>query len=340
MNPTSDRRNLLISFLVSILLFVGSCGTSSENNSSDLLDHSVETEIGSLLWVNEFHSDSAVKEAVRHTLDNSTMIIAQISWSPHDSNFFNNASWYHNLAKEHNKKFMLSVEWQDFYRTGTLGDWSFEDDSVQLEFKKDMLKLAEEYSPDYFQPGVEINYYGLIDPDGYRGFIEVFNELKTEIASNNIFTEVGLSFQLELLFGVHKEWDKNRTLETLDAVRSNLDYIGVSTYPDEYYKSETDVSGSLRYLDSLCMYYQNPVIISETAVSSLKFKSETRRHYQNLLFNKAKELEIEALIWGSMIDDKKLSGWQYCTGLLNSDGTPKEDFENWVFKSSEIKPKV
>ena len=246
MSPSFDRENLLVLFCVTMLLLVGSCRSSLENDNSDDVEIPIGTEIGSLLWVNEFHTDWAIKEAVRHTLDNSSIIIGQISWSPHDSSFFKNASWYHGLAKNHNKKFMLSIDWQNFLRTGTLGDWSFEDDSAQDKYKKDMLNLIQVYSPDYIQLGVEINYYSLIHPEGYRGFIKTYNELKEEINAEYESLEVGLSFQLELLFGVHQHWDKNRTLETLDIVSKNLDFIGVSTYPDEYYENEKDPLGSLK----------------------------------------------------------------------------------------------
>ena len=41
--------------------------------------------------------------------------------------------------------------------------------------------------------------------------------------------EVGLSFQLELLYGIHKNWEPNNTLGALEAVVQNLDFIGVSS---------------------------------------------------------------------------------------------------------------
>lgn len=339
MNPVFNKRYLIVPFCITILLLAGSCGSGIAYENSHDVENPAGTEIGSLLWVNEFHTDSAVKEAVRHTLDNSSIIISQISWSPHDSSFFNNASWYYNLARDHDKKFMLSIDWQNFQRTGTLGDWSFKHDSVRDKYREDILNLIEVYSPDYIQLGVEINYYGLIDTEGYKGFIKTYNELKEEINSDYESLEVGLSFQLELLFGVHHDWENNRTLETLDAVSKNLDFIGVSTYPDEYYGNEKDALGSLKYLDSLKSYYQNIIIISETAISSLNFESEIRNRYQDALFNKARELELKVLIWGSMIDHEISKGWQHRIGLLNSDGTPKEDFENWKIRSSEIKIK-
>ena len=324
---------LFLSFvLVYILVY---CESDSDLDPSE---NYTKTEIGSLLWVNEFHSDSAVKEAVKQMLDNSSIVIAQVSWSPGDSSFFENVLWYYNLAKDHHKKFMLSIDWQNFERTGTQGNWSFANDTVQARFRSDMIKLVDEYSPDYFQPGVEINYYGLTNSEGYKGFIKVFNELKTELNFNYQSTKIGLSFQLELLFGVHKDWDKNRTLATLDAVAPNLDFIGVSTYPDEFEHYKENVTGSLKYLDSLNSNYENSMIISETAVSSFNFNPQVRIKYQNTLFDKARKLKFKALIWGSIIDHKMLTSWQYKIGLLNSNGAPKADFENWKKRSQELKP--
>ena len=63
-------------------------------------------EGGSLLWINGQHEDMAIKNAVQHTLENSSIIIAQVNWSPHDSSFFDNVAWYFSLAKDHGKSFM------------------------------------------------------------------------------------------------------------------------------------------------------------------------------------------------------------------------------------------
>ena len=130
-------------YLIFIIICViyHSCDTE---NSQDVNDENTSStiDIGSLLWVTSDHSDLAVKQAVGYTLDNSNIIIAQVIWSPFDSSFFDDIKWYHKLAIDHNKKFMLNLDWQNLNRNGTNGNWSFDIEEVQIKFKEDVLELA------------------------------------------------------------------------------------------------------------------------------------------------------------------------------------------------------
>ena len=90
-----------------IIIFLTVMLVSCNNKSDDL----IFKEVGTLLWVNEAMSDSLVKLAVKETLENSSLIIGQISWSPSDISFTKNAEWYHSLAMESGKSFMLNIDW-------------------------------------------------------------------------------------------------------------------------------------------------------------------------------------------------------------------------------------
>lgn len=287
-------------------------------------------ESGSLLWVNNKHDDFAVKSSVKNILENSSIIVAQIPWYPNDSSFFQKITWYFSLASEHGKNFMIAIDWQNVQRTGTSGNWSFTNDETSKLFKRDMLRLLDTYNPDYINLGVEVNYYALTSPDGFRAFASVFRELKKELKQQKPELKVGLSYQLELLYGHHKGWHKTKTLKTLNNLLGDLDYLGVSTYPNIVLEqNQSQILFSTKYLDSLSNSYSLPMGISETAATSNLYNEEQRNIYIKTLYQKATDLNFKFVIWGSIIDAVSDSVWSDKMGLLNSKGMPKNEFSLW-----------
>lgn len=293
-------------------------------------------EGGSLLWVNEKHKDQAIKNAVKHTLENSSIIVAQVPWSPKDSSFFNNTAWYFSLAKDHGKSFMINIDWQVSDRSGTNGDWSFEDPKIANLYKKDMVRLVKTYNPNYINLGVEANYYALNSVDGFRAFVKVFRELKDDLNELNPKLKIGLSYQLELLYGCHKDWNEIETLATLDVIHGDIDFLGISTYPNMAINGQENVLSSINYLDSLVQRYSIPMGISETAVSSSLYDDSQRADYINAIFKKANYLDLKFVIWGSMIDSPHINTNLDNFGLLDVRGNPKKEFEIWESKNQKL----
>ena len=287
-------------------------------------------EAGTLLWVDSKHKDVAVKSAIQYTLEHSSIIVAQIPWSPNDRSFFKNTAWYFSLAKNHGKNFMIAIDWQESDRTGTKGGWSFADRETAILFKKDMLKLVETYNPDYINLGVEVNYYALTSSNGFKAFASMFRKLKYEIKQLKPEIKIGLSYQLELLYGHHHNWDQSKTFITLENLLGDIDYLGISTYPNMVsVKKQAEVLFSMKYIDSLSNAYSLPIGISETAVSSKLYNKEERKAYVKNIFQKVSELDLKFVIWGSMIDAATDNFWSDKMGLLNADGEPKNEFSFW-----------
>lgn len=287
-------------------------------------------EGGCLLWVNELHKDSAIKNAIKGILDNSSVIIAQVPWKPKDSSFFYNTAWYYSLAKEHGKNFMIAIDWQKLDRSGTNDNWSFSNEETARLFKFDMLRLVNEYNPDYLNLGVEVNYYALTSSKGFKAFASVYRELKNEIKKIKPEIKVGLSYQLELLYGHHRGWNESKTMGTLDNLLGDLDFLGISTYPNMITKQKTsNIFFSTQFIDSLTSKYSLPIGISETAISSDLYNEDQRKTYVNTIFQKANDLNLKFVIWGSMIDDMGHNDWSDKTGLLTKDGQAKIEFNVW-----------
>ena len=304
----------------SIILF-SSCAASNDIYFNDG---------GSLVFINGKFEDSVIKNTVKHTVENSSIIIAQVPWSPDDTSFFENTAWYFSLAKDHGKKFMIAIDWQNIDRSGTRGDWSFANQETARLFKRDMLKLLHAYNPDFMNLGVEVNYYALTSSKGFLSFAKVFREIKEDLKHLKPNLKVGLSYQLELLYGHHYEWNETRTLATLDNLIGDIDYLGVSTYPNMVSKiNQSDVLFSMKYLDTLSNKYKLPIGISETAVSSMLYDDKKREVYVYNLFQKARDLNLKFVFWGSMIDASRDSIWFDKIGLLNKEGQPKKEFNLW-----------
>jgi len=320
--------NLNIRILIILALGLISC-----NNKSD---EWFFKEVGSLLWVNAEIPDSIIKTAVKETLENSSIIISQITWSPNDSNFIKNVKWYHSLSIESGKTFMLNIDWQENNRSNTRNGWSFENEEIRIQLSNDIKQLVELYTPDYLTLGVEVNYYALTSPTGYKSFIKMFNELKPFLKAKKPLMKIGLSFQLELLYGVHKEWHQKRALEPLFAISENLDYIGISTYPDVLISKENKPFYSIDYLDSLKESFNKPIGITETGLSSDQYTDTDRTIYIKSIYKTVDELDLKFIIWGSMIDDKNQNDWKNKLGLIYSDGKKKPEFEVWKILNHKI----
>lgn len=287
-------------------------------------------DTGTLLWVNDKHSDKSIKRAVKKTLDNTTLIVAQISWSPKDTMFFKNTEWYFSLAKDHGKKFMIAIDWQKSDRSGAIDSFNFKDKKYSDSFCSSVEKLVKKYNPDYINLGIEVNYYAMTSPEGFKAFASTFRKLKKRLKTINPNLKVGLSYQLELLFGHHKYWDKTETLITLENLAGDLDYLGISTYPNMATEDNPkDILKSISYLDTIRSFYSFPMGISETSVSALLYNHTERQLYINTIYKKAQKLKFNFVIWGSMIDDTDGNNWFNTSGLLTNDGFAKKEFETW-----------
>ena len=315
-------------YFVFVLLFISSCNTNLNTKS-------YFTEYGSLLWVNNTMPDSVVKKAVKSTVDNSSIIIAQIPWDPIDENFMGNVDWYNQLAIQHGKELMINIDWLANDRKSTRnGEWSFEDDATKHQFSKSINSLVENYKPKYLILGIEVNYYAFTSPEGYKAFVGMFNSLKNSLKETYPKMEIGLSFQLEVLYGIDKEWAHIKSLDPLDAIVENLDFIAISTYPDLNSNKEKLNIGVIN-LDSLFVLYDVPIGISETGISSTNFDADQRTLYIDNVFARSDQLLF--IIWGSMVDNYENKNWMSRIGLLDYNAFPKDEYTHWLQGINSLK---
>ena len=317
--------------IIFLSLVIFSCQNNLKENKHIL--------VGNLLWVNESMEDSVIKVAVKETIENSSVIVCQISWSPNDKRFFSNVEWYYNLAEESNKPFMLNIDWMSPNRSSTNGDWSFESKEMRELFDKDISTLVKNYNPEFLTLGIEVNYYALICPNGYKEFVTLFNSIKTQLKKQYPSMKIGLSFQLELLYGVHDGWKGNKAIEPLTVIDDNCDYIGISLYPD-IAESGLRQTNFTDYLDSVCSITPQPIGISETGMSSIHFKESTRVNFLNQIYNKAEKFNMMFVIWGTVNDDVRFYDWKSRLGMIDVYGVPKKEYLQWKKRNKNLIDKV
>lgn len=292
-------------------------------------------EKGCLLWVDGLMGDSLIKKAVHETIINSTLIVAQVPWEVNSKSHLDNIFWYAALASDHGKSLMINLDWQLNDRSGVRGNWKFSDKETSKQFRKNVLDIVRKYKPKYLTLGVEVNYYAVTEPNDYGAFIRQFNLLKDQIKLVNPSTRVGLSFQLDLLYGNHKSWHPNNSIQTLEAIVENLDFIGLSSYPKYSTLDELELPSRLSYIDSIGNTFKVPYGIIETGIAN---EDSTNRIG---FFKDLKEISqtnsLEFLIYGSMIDNANHNGWENKIGLLSSNGESKYGYNIWSSIKTTIK---
>jgi len=294
-------------------------------------------EIGALLWISSNHIEQAKEKAIHETVESASIIVAQVAWEPTKNSISEDTAWYFELAKAHHKKFMINIDFLENDRTDTRGGWKFANSETKSLFESNIIELVEKYPPEYLTIGTEVNYYALTHPEDYKEFVKFYNGLKACLHEAMPSLQIGISFQLELMFGIHRGWEEVETLQPLDAIVENLDYLGIATYPDvlEYGHSYLR---SLDYLDEIKQRYNLPFGLLETGISSINFDNNKRFIYLETIFQKFNNLNMKFLIWGSIIDAPKPSNdFINKFGLLYSNGTPKAEFRLWKDEMSKIK---
>jgi hypothetical protein len=189
-------------------------------------------QMGAMYWKPPQASDTLIKQAVQHMLDNSEILTAQIQWTPFDTNFSGQVKWMADLAHEHKRAFIVSMDWLTDSRSGLRDEgWNFAQATTQQRFLQTAIDVCKKYHPDYLNLGVEVNFYALTNPQDFRAYIQTYNRAKALI--NERFPEIIVSatLQLELLFGTHADWDQKPSLEVLHAFGDNFDILALSTYP-------------------------------------------------------------------------------------------------------------
>ena len=294
-------------------------------------------------------NEDYVRDSIGRVLEASEVFSIQVPWSLHNPELLEKTRPLANVAREHGKYLSVSIDWMELNRTAVLDfdriQWTFEDESTRREFSGRVLQLCTQLRPDVLSLGVEVNYYAIRDPDGFRGFVRLFRELRSSIRKDCPATVVALSFQYELLQGYQGFGDKGVTSqpqwELISHFGPELDVIGMSLYPSLWFEDPNQIPGDyLAPLDSM----DRPVAVMETAWPTLDDAGGIEQdQYLRWLVEAIETKDVCLLIWTSAKDTLRgemeprevansevLPHWMGTLGLWKFYGTPKRAAERWM----------
>ncbi|WP_207534906.1 glycosyl hydrolase 53 family protein [Desertivirga arenae] len=286
--------------------------------------------MGTIYWPPRKAEDKVIKKGISYTLENSDILTAQIPWYPGRQEFLKDIGWIATLAKDHHRKLIVNMDWmKDDRKSLRHSPWNFQDSTCKRDFINSALEVCKLYNPQYLNLGVEVNFYALTNPQDFRAFVDLYNVTKKRLSYSYPNTKVSVSFQLELLFGIHRNWGKKASLEVFEAFGDNFDILSISTYPNS---SGTEPS-NLKNLKILLNRSQKPFGIFETSIPSNLYSEEKQKNYLKTLISFLKESErCQTLIWTSTADTENLDNkalWINYLGLFDQNFRPKKALSEW-----------
>ncbi len=290
----------------------------------------------------------------------SEVIQLQVPWSPTAPNinvYARPVAW---LARSHGRNFALAVEWLDgdrkHLRAANEHPWSFTDPEVEAVFTNSVVDAAKELRPEYMVLGVEVNFSALYDPPSFRAFVAMFPRVKAAVKAVLPSTLVLVTFQYELIRGYHGHGPGPMVIpphpELIEHFGSDLDMIGLSTYPQIEFDDPRDIP---RTFFDVIPDIGRPVGVFETSwrtTGGTSSDEETQDRYLSWLLQEARRRDFRVLLWTSACDTllttdvppryldtvHGIAGSMGVLGLWTLPGEPKIATPRWLGALSKPLP--
>ncbi len=223
----------------------------------------------------------------------------------------------------------------------------FGDANVQRAFIAYASYVAQNYRPDYFALGVEINGYQRANPKDFERFVQLYHEAYRAVKQISPNTLVFPTFQLEELQGLLPT-DNPQPAQwfVIDRFEPDLDLLAVSTYPSTAYRSLDQVPPS--YLAQLSTYTHRRIAIAGTGYPSAASapnatpSAADQASYVQRILDSAQQLSMPFVVWFVSQDPTYTSAppldQLQSMGLRAQDGSPKPAWQVW--KTTARRPLV
>lgn len=286
-------------------------------------------------------SSGIVARGIHRTIENSDYIQVQVPWNPSRNPApSQTASWLSGLSKATERELIVAIDWMNNERKGLRGpsDWSFTDAEHAALFTADMVKVAEEHSPNILLLGVEVDFLARLDPAEFAAFVNLYEQTYAAIKEVAPTIKLTVSFQYEHI----RPLTMGDNEKMLGSFGELLDLYGLSTYPCLIAKGTNELNTDYyAELNSL----NKPVGIFETSWPTSDPTSPEVKNYINWLFGAVKDTPIDLIIWSSTTDllrqnedefdvgsagcNADMTQWSPFMGLWTLDGSPKNGTEEW-----------
>jgi hypothetical protein len=192
-------------------------------------------------------------------------------------------------------------------------------------------KIAQEFKPEYFSLGNEINDYFYIHPEDLDAYISLYDEAYSEIKKVSPNTKVFAVFSYDHMID-NAQYDMITRFDP----RSNL--IGLTTYPWAQFDAPGDIPAD--YYSRLNRYTNKPIAFTEIGWISSAGKGSSEKEQADFLvrfLELTKSNNVEMVNWlflhETTFSGELASAVKPETGtisLKNADGSKKEIYDMWL----------
>jgi hypothetical protein len=189
--------------------------------------------------------------------------------------------------------------------------------------------IAQEFKPEYFSLGNEINDYFYIHPEDLNPYLSLFDEAKKEIKTVSPNTKVFVVFSYNHLIE-NGQWN---LIQEFDA---RVDVIGLTSYPWKQYRVPEDMPAD--YYAKIKQYATKPIVFTEIGwISSPPATEKQQSEFLIKFLEHTRGLKVEMVNWLFLHEIEvtgfigKITSVEVGTiALKKSDGTEKEIYSLWL----------
>lgn len=192
-------------------------------------------------------------------------------------------------------------------------------------------KIAQEFHPEYFSLGNEINDYFYFYPEDLEKYVSLFDEAYSAIK------DVSSDTRVFVVFSYNHMLDNNQ-FDLLTEFTDRVDLIGLTTYPWKHFDNPKDIPED--YYIKLTQYTDKPIAFTEIGwISSPEKESSEKEQAEFLIefLERTGNMDVEMVNW-LFLHETELSGdiasiSEPETGTISlkrADGTKKEIYYVWL----------
>jgi len=188
-------------------------------------------------------------------------------------------------------------------------------------------KIAEEFQPEYFSIGNEVNDFFYHYPDDLEDYLSLCEETYSEVKNVSPDTKVLIVFSYNHMI-------ENEQQDMITEFEDVVDIIGFTTYPWKYYDNPEDLPDD--YYTDIEEYTDKPIAFTEVGWASTheaNSSEEEQAEYLVRFLELTKDMDIEMVNWLFLhymqLNDPAFTSETGTVSLKNADGSKKAVYDVW-----------
>jgi len=201
------------------------------------------------------------------------------------------------------------------------------DEDFRRLWVEEARKIAEEYHPEYFSMGNEVNDFFYHYPNSFDDYLSLCNETYSEIKKVSPDTKVMVVFSYNHMI-------ENQQQEMITDFEDVVDIIGFTTYPWKYYDNPEELPDD--YYTDIEKYTDKPIAFTEIGWASaheVNTSEEEQAEYLVKFLELTKDMNIEMVNWLFLhymqLTDHAFTSETGTVSLKNANGSKKEVYDVW-----------